>query len=67
MAASSTLLANLRAGRCSNNAEVRLLRVRVTAWNLIIFSLKQSTLIHGTVAASRVDTYRHLFVEGLLR
>ncbi|CAF1915930.1 unnamed protein product [Brassica oleracea] len=97
--ASYTPLANLRTGRCSNTAEVRLLRfweaqnirkggelmsldmllldeqvtlplsifsdrLRFSACHLIILSLKQSTLIQGTVNAARLDTYRELFVEG---
>ncbi|KAF3605792.1 hypothetical protein DY000_02048517 [Brassica cretica] len=73
MANSYTLLADLRAGRCSNTAEVRLLRF----WEArntkkggelmsvdMLFVDEQSTLIHGTVNASRSQTYRQDFNEG---
>ncbi|CAN6882597.1 unnamed protein product, partial [Brassica oleracea] len=73
MANSYTLLADLRAGRCSNTAEVRLLRF----WKArntkkggelmsvdMLFVDEQSTLIHGTVNASRSQTYRQDFNEG---
>ncbi|KAF3583643.1 hypothetical protein F2Q69_00031960 [Brassica cretica] len=46
MANSYTLLADLRAGRCSNTVE--------------------STLIHGTVNATRSQTYRQDFNEGFI-
>ncbi|KAF2559494.1 hypothetical protein F2Q68_00015979 [Brassica cretica] len=65
MANSYTLLADLRAGRCSNTAEVRLLRF----WEArntkkggelmsvdMLFVDEQSTLIHGTVNTSRSQT-----------
>ncbi|KAF3587892.1 hypothetical protein F2Q69_00029816 [Brassica cretica] len=73
MANSYTLLADLRAGRCSNTAEVRLLRF----WEArntkkggelmsvdMLFVDEQSTLIHGTVNTSRSQTYRQDFNEG---
>ncbi|KAF3605774.1 hypothetical protein DY000_02049823 [Brassica cretica] len=70
MAASSTLLANLRAGRCSNNAEVRLLSRRLSmepsllpeSTHIDTFSLKDSSVnpiikIHPTSS----PTLPHLF------
>ncbi|WZZ34442.1 hypothetical protein YC2023_017843 [Brassica napus] len=71
--ASYTPLANLRTGRCSNTAEVRLLRFweaqnirkggELMSLDMLLLD-EQSTLIQGTVNAARLDTYRELFVEG---
>lgn len=98
---SYVLLANLRAGRCSNTAEVRLLRfwearnvrkdgelmsldmllldeqvnpivfcflfLSVRSCCLIVWFIlgsSQSTLIHGSINSSRVDTFRSRLSEG---
>ncbi|CDY53928.1 BnaCnng25750D [Brassica napus] len=55
MSSSYVLLANLRAGRCSNTAEVRLLR---------FWEARNSTLIHGSINSSRIDTFRRRLSEG---
>ncbi|XP_013607716.1 PREDICTED: uncharacterized protein LOC106314385 [Brassica oleracea var. oleracea] len=55
MSSSYILLANLRAGRCSNTAEVRLLR---------FWEARNSTLIHGSINSSRIDTFRRRLSEG---
>ncbi|KAH0906347.1 LOW QUALITY PROTEIN: hypothetical protein HID58_038174 [Brassica napus] len=64
---SYVLLANLRAGRCSNTAEVRLLRFwearndrkdgELMSLDMLLLD-EQSTLIHRSMNSSRVDTFR---------
>ncbi|CAF1708314.1 unnamed protein product [Brassica oleracea var. botrytis] len=64
---SYVLLANLRAGRCSSTAEVRLLRFwearnvrkdgELMSLDMLLLD-EQSTLIHGSINSSRVDTFR---------
>nr|VDC60245.1 unnamed protein product [Brassica rapa] len=70
---SYVLLANLRAGRCSNTAEVRLLRFwearnvrkdgELMSLDMLLLD-EQSTLIHGSINSSRVDTFRRRLSEG---
>uniref|UniRef100_M4F5C1 Uncharacterized protein n=1 Tax=Brassica campestris TaxID=3711 RepID=M4F5C1_BRACM len=70
---SYVLLANLRAGRCSNTAEVRLLRFwearnvrkdgELMSLDMLLLD-EQSTLIHGSINSSRVDTFRSRLSEG---
>ncbi|KAG2298749.1 hypothetical protein Bca4012_010244 [Brassica carinata] len=73
MANSYTLLADLKAGRCSNTAEVRLLRfweARNTKKGGELMSIdmlfldEQSTLIQGTMNTKRIPTYRPYLNEG---
>lgn len=73
MANSYTLLADLKTGRCSNTAEVRLLRfweARNTKKGGELMSLdmlfldEQSTLIQRTMSATRRHTYRPYLSEG---
>ncbi|KAL0789793.1 hypothetical protein Bca101_006039 [Brassica carinata] len=70
---SYVLLANLRAGRCSSTAEVRLLRFwearnvrkdgELMSLDMLLLD-EQSTLIHGSINSSRVDTFRRRLSEG---
>ncbi|WZZ44983.1 hypothetical protein YC2023_041242 [Brassica napus] len=72
---SYVLLANLRAGRCSSTAEVRLLRFwearnvrkdgELMSLDMLLLD-EQSTLIHGSINSSRVDTFRRRLSEGSL-
>ncbi|CAF1778622.1 unnamed protein product [Brassica oleracea var. botrytis] len=70
---SYVLLANFGAGRCSNTAEVRLLRFwearnvrkdgELMSLDMLLLD-EQSTLIHGSINSSRVDTFRRWLSEG---
>ncbi|XP_056844974.1 uncharacterized protein LOC108807093 isoform X1 [Raphanus sativus] len=72
MANSYTVLANLRAGRCSNTAEVRLLRFwdakNIKGGKLISLEMllidEESTLVQGTVPAALSLTFRERLSEG---
>ncbi|CAN7074951.1 unnamed protein product [Brassica oleracea var. botrytis] len=73
MASSYTLLANLRAGRCSNTAEVRLLR----SWEArninkggelisvdMLFIDENSTMVQGSIPALRQLQFKNRLAEG---
>ncbi|KAJ4878947.1 Rep_fac-A_C domain-containing protein [Raphanus sativus] len=72
MANSYTVLANLRAGRCSNTAEVRLLcfwdAKNIKGGKLISLEMllidEESTLVQGTVPAALSLTFRERLSEG---
>nr|VDD33264.1 unnamed protein product [Brassica oleracea] len=70
---SYVLLANFGAGRCSNTAEVHLLRFwearnvrkdgELMSLDMLLLD-EQSTLIHGSINSSCVDTFRRRLSEG---
>ncbi|CAH8323236.1 unnamed protein product [Eruca vesicaria subsp. sativa] len=75
MANSYTLLADLKAGRCSNSAEIRLLRfweARNLNKNNQLMSIEMlmidedSMLVQGSVPASLQQTFRSRLSEGSL-
>ncbi|KAF2586240.1 hypothetical protein F2Q70_00036757 [Brassica cretica] len=73
MANSCTLLADLKAGRCSNTAEVRLLRVwearnvkkggELMSVDMLLLDEK-STLIQGSIGSIRQLRFRNRLSEG---
>ncbi|WZZ09137.1 hypothetical protein YC2023_095058 [Brassica napus] len=73
MANSYTLLQNLRAGRCSNTAEVRLLRFweakninkggELISVDMLLID-ENSTVVHGSIPASRQLRFKNRLSEG---
>ncbi|KAH0884567.1 hypothetical protein HID58_060663 [Brassica napus] len=75
MAISRILLSDLKAGRCSNKVEMRLLRSWKARnvkkggelmWIDLLFVDEKSTLIHGTINSHRLKKYGDQFSEGSL-